>query len=318
MNFLFKFVEGPRQDWWEGQSWADQLGDLLEAADHPRYRRVRSAKDAGRIVLVESVLRKDWRYLKILQSQPELRQHPYRCFTTSCEDDPLGVLPGCYAGISKDRFDSARHRATCYLRPPTNHLKTQAAARWDRVEPVHVLSFRGSTSHRVRSRLFAKQDEWKHLGPIRRTTRLWNHTDEDVSTYFEEMLASKFVLCPRGFAPSSHRLFEVMQLGRVPVILSDSWAPPAGPVWSHFSLSIPEDSIDDIPAVLDAHLHRAEEMGKVARAEWEQWFSPERCMVVAASAIEDILLSRPPGYREDISRIFFEALSRSVKILSRA
>jgi len=109
-----------------------------------------------------------------------------------------------------------------------------------------------------------------------------------------------------------------MELGRVPVILSDSWVPPAGPLWSRFSLSIPEESIDDIPAFIEAHLHRAEEMGKLARTEWEQWFSPERCMVVAASAIEDILLSRPPGYCEDISRIFLNAVSRTVKIRSRA
>jgi hypothetical protein len=162
-------------------------------------------------------------------------------------------------------------------------------------------------------RLFEKEHEWKHLGPIQRMTRRWHHTGEELRAYLEEILASKFVLCPRGFAPSSHRLFEVMELGRVPVILSDSWVPPAGPIWPSFSLSIPENSIDDIPAVIEAHFHRAEEMGRLARAQWEQWFSPERCTIVAASAIEEILLSRPAGYREDISRIFFRTLSQAVK-----
>ena len=38
---------------------------------------------------------------------------------------------------------------------------------------------------------------------------------------------TRFVLCPRGQGVSSIRLFEVMKSGRVPVIISDAFVPPA-------------------------------------------------------------------------------------------
>jgi hypothetical protein len=34
--------------------------------------------------------------------------------------------------------------------------------------------------------------------------------------------------CPAGIGPATYRLFEAMELGRVPVILSDEWVPRKG------------------------------------------------------------------------------------------
>ena len=46
------------------------------------------------------------------------------------------------------------------------------------------------------------------------------------SEYFRIMHNSMFVLCPRGVAPSSYRIFEAMKAGRVPVIIAMSGFPP--------------------------------------------------------------------------------------------
>ena len=64
-------------------------------------------------------------------------------------------------------------------------------------------------------------------------------------------------------------------MGRVPVILSDEWLPPAGPDWEKFSLRLPERDAVRVPGLLEERADEALEMGRVARAEWEKNFSPD-------------------------------------------
>ena len=58
---------------------------------------------------------------------------------------------------------------------------------------------------------------------IVQTYRWWDYGDAaidvDRRVYLTEMRDSAFVLCPRGLAPGTHRVYEAMQLGRAPVIL---------------------------------------------------------------------------------------------------
>jgi len=94
--------------------------------------------------------------------------------------------------------------------------------------------------------------------------------------YVSILQKSKFILCPRGFSPSSWRCFETMKVGRVPVIVSDEWVPPPGLPWDKFSIRIPEAEVESIPALLESLEYRAEEMGKKARQEWFAHFSIEQ------------------------------------------
>ena len=48
--------------------------------------------------------------------------------------------------------------------------------------------------------------------------------------------------------------------------------PPEGPDWSEFSIRVAESDIDEIPHILSRREHEAEEMGRRARATWENWF----------------------------------------------
>ena len=95
--------------------------------------------------------------------------------------------------------------------------------------------------------------------------------------YADVCKASKFILCPRGMGASSVRLFDSMRMGRVPVILSDQWVPPEGPRWDKFSVRIPEADFEQIPALLERLESEALQMGMLARAEWEEWFSERVC-----------------------------------------
>ena len=95
------------------------------------------------------------------------------------------------------------------------------------------------------------------------------------SRYGEIISSSKFVLCPRGYACSTWRLFETMKAGRVPVIISDQWVAPEGPAWDNFSLRVMENQVSRIPEILEQYESQAELMGHCARAAWEEWFSKE-------------------------------------------
>ncbi|RYZ56581.1 MAG: hypothetical protein EOO14_12160, partial [Chitinophagaceae bacterium] len=93
--------------------------------------------------------------------------------------------------------------------------------------------------------------------------------------YSRVMQESYFVLCPRGVGPCTYRLFETMQLGRVPVIVSDGWPKVPNVDWERFSITVPESDILQIPAILRERKGEAAEMGKMARLQWEEHFSPK-------------------------------------------
>ena len=295
MNFHFKFMDGPRQSW-EGPEFAEQLGVMLDEADHPRFKRVHDPARADAILLLESNLFKQRNYLDVLDREPLLREFPEKCFTINYECDALGLLAGVYAGLPRQRFDIVRHRTSCYLHPPNPRTAAQALRR-DAVEPVHTVSFRGAMSHPVRCRLL-ELESLKDMGPLTHVNRWFNHTEEEKESYFNEILASKFVLCPRGISPGSHRLFEVMELGRVPVILADAWIPPKGPPWSRFSIRVAESRIEELPRVIAEREPEWRTMADGARRSWEEWFGPRTRMVTLAAAIEDLLLTRPSTHRE--------------------
>jgi hypothetical protein len=268
---------------------------MLAAAGHPRYVTVAKPAEADVIIMVESCEFKNWRYLTVLAADPDFRERPSDCFTLNYDFAASGILPGCYSGLPAERFDRRRHRATCYLHPLDERVECFFGKS---VECKYLVSFRGAASHPVRDGIFSQASAWRELGPITRMARWFDHTDEEKETFFQEITESRFVICPRGLAPSSYRLFEVMQLGRVPIIISDAWVPPDGPAWPAFSIRLAESKLDLIPSLIKERLPEAEEMGRRARREWEKWFSSQRRMVVAAAAIEDLILSRPENYDE--------------------
>lgn len=60
--------------------------------------------------------------------------------------------------------------------------------------------------------------------------------------YYRMIERSRFVLCPRGGGPSSHRFFETLACGRIPVLISDHLRLPLEGVlpWEEFCVRVPE------------------------------------------------------------------------------
>ena len=216
----------------------------------------------------------------------EARRHPLvnrfreKVFIYDTHNRPISFFPGLYTSMPRSQFDARRHRTAGYLSPINEQVAVVAAE--PTTEPDLLCSFIGAPSATVRRRLF-KDNPFRGRSDAIVVERLgWKLRDcseaERIAMYREyavTLARSAFSLCPRGFAAGSYRLFETMELGRVPVVLSDAYVPCVGPNWDSFVLFVPESNLADLPAILEKWQPQAAEMGRSARRAWEDWFAPD-------------------------------------------
>jgi hypothetical protein len=279
----------------ENSDFVSKMVSRVQASGIARYQQASAPAQADVIVFFEPNYHKDKKYPRLLLSNPLVREFPNKCFTVDYEDGPIGFLPGVYVGMPRSRMDHLRFRAGCYM-GQYNTLTTQMADQRHR-PPELLFSFRGSASSEVRKQLFNSNIAIND-GVIKQTFAWFDHSEDDKHAYVKEILNSKFVLCPRGLSTVSIRLFETMELGRVPVILSDDWVQPDGPSWPQFSLRLSESRMQELPDLLREYEPYAAEMGQLARLAWEEWFSPKMRGVRTLEYIEDIARQRPVQHNE--------------------
>jgi hypothetical protein len=220
-------------------------------------------------------------YFEAVRKHPFVKRFREKCFLFCSNDFVIPFLPGVYASIEK-RWSSARACSGFYLGVSENEFVMLTPSADDL---PYLYSFVGAVDN----------------APIRRDLQSLTHprsvfhdTSEDYQRalykkfsaqeereywqrYATTSKASKFILCPRGRGVSSVRLFDAMRMGRVPVILSDDWVEPVGPRWDQFSIRVSEGDFARIPELLEAREAQASHMGRLARAEWEEWFSERVC-----------------------------------------
>lgn len=194
------------------------------------------------------------------------RQYPSSMhFVFSEADWPYPILPGAYPSLSK-AFPWAQ--SWCYL-PRTD--VDQIARSSD--PPRLLFSFLGrAATHPVRSailRLDGAKSPCVDLADAPKRLPDFNYS----RSYRDLICDSKFVLCPRGFGASSIRIFEVMSLGRAPVIISDEWQAPPGIPWKEFAVFAAEKDVMKIPSMLRDLEPEARKMGEFAREAFETYFS---------------------------------------------
>jgi Exostosin family len=121
--------------------------------------------------------------------------------------------------------------------------------------------------------------------------------------YVETMLASKFILCPRGAGAASIRLFEAMELGCAPVVIADSWIPVDGVDWS-FCLFVKESQIFEMDAIIRAHEHEWQERGAAARRAFDAHFAQATFGPTLERQLQQLVSDRKEG-RERLVRAFY-------------
>jgi hypothetical protein len=254
---------------------------LKESAEQDPFGQHRLTEDpeqADIILFVENHTHEDT-YLLGVRHHPVYRKFRQKCFIYHDADHAVAVLRGIYPSIRKrdylpDRCRSGGYIARVAENESIHYDPNPRCRKW-------LYSFFGEANSPVRRALFAAAHP---EGLVCDTTgsQMWQmepgpERDAFTSKYAESILHSQFVLCPAGIGPSTYRLFEAMEMGRVPVILSDEWMPPKGPRWHEFSVRVPERSAGEISSVLSKLSDQHEAMGRQARLAWEQWFAKPVC-----------------------------------------
>lgn len=275
----------------------EELADALREGAAEGFRLAASPEEADLVVLIESNRLRTHRDLPAMRAEPLPRRFPHKCFTINHEFAPPGFLPGLYTSLPARRFDPSRHRTWCYFYQYNRPVLETALAGADAPRKL-LFSFRGAASHEVRRRILAEPFRAREPVSIRHVDRWFDHDAEEQDAYVREILESHFVLCPRGIAAGSHRLFEVMSLGRCPVILSDDWVPPAGIDWSRCSIRVSEADVPRLPEILEARVDEARGLGEAARRVWLEHFQPHRRVRRALEEIRAIQADWGPDHDE--------------------
>ena len=247
MNVFFTYLSTIPLNPWENVFLPMVHAHFARHPDGP-YRLVDHPGGAEIIVALESNSFRTHRDVDAMCREPLLRDFPEQVFTVNYEDFPPGFLPGLYAALPSGRFDPTRHHAWCYLF--TDDARAQLTRPVPEVADAALLfSFRGAESSRLRTRFFQLDLPAGCRGHITKINRWFDHDAQEKSDYFDEIANSKFVLCPYGQGITSRRLFEVMEMGRCPVIFGDDWVPPSEIDWAQCSIRLTDADAERLPEI---------------------------------------------------------------------
>jgi hypothetical protein len=204
------------------------------------------------------------------------------------EDWPTGRMNGFYCSLPQGLHDSRRHRSVSY---PI--VFNELVDDFPQGDATLDFGFIGGMNAAIRERLIAllKPTEREDNSIMRAQGGVWSEAcvrtaNQSKLDYAEFLRRTRFILCPRGYGAGSVRLFETLKAGRVPIIISDRYVPPAGPDWENCSITIKERDIGRIREVVKANLERWPAMAANARAAWEQNFATDKLLPYLGHNIE--------------------------------
>jgi hypothetical protein len=243
-----------------------------------KYSLTNNPEEAG-IILFGDIREENW--TKKLLENELINKYPHKCFSLSWNDSPFFLNHGIYVNNRKSFWSLGRVRTGAYtLRHFSSinpYIESHRISDQDYKGKKYLLTFIGRNSHRIRKKIFNiafnREDIFLEDSS---NFNLWSKGSDgkiERQKYFYNMLLrSKFSLCPRGNGTNSIRLFESMQMGIAPVIISDDWIFPTGPRWNEFSIVIKEKMIRDLEKIVLSHENNYEEMGRLARKAFEEYF----------------------------------------------
>jgi hypothetical protein len=230
---------------------------------------------------------------------PVYRAHAGKTIVHSGKDFPRPLVPGLYPSLPGQWARALGCQGAPYLNDPNPFIGTDVG--WDG-RTRHLASFFGSCAHKaLRWRLLKEAKDARWRGIV-----VQNTSDEFIATlrggdddghnalkrlFVKDLLEAKFALCPKGSGLSTFRLFEAMQAGRAPVVISDGWSQPPGPDWDSFLIRVPERQVHALPDILRRYEPEWKQRGEKAQAAWRAFYSPEKLGVTIARQAMDVVAS---------------------------
>jgi hypothetical protein len=145
-------------------------------------------------------------------------------------------------------------------------------------EKKYLASFVGSLTHPLRQLLLQKHS---NNSSFYFSCKQWTPevSKKNVDDFFDITSQSYFSFAPRGYGKTSYRLYEIMQLGVVPIYLSDQfWLPWKDEIdWKSICIFVNEKNIDNIDIILKKELYSKEYYKKVEIINkiYDQYFTLE-------------------------------------------
>jgi hypothetical protein len=243
---------------------------------------VENEDDADLVVLVDSCTFKTQKNIKEFESLLYFNENNTRLCTLNYEDAPPGFLPGLYSSLEAYKFDASMHLSWPHLIFPNE--KINAIDHNEDIQPDCLYTFSGACSSPVRRRMFdlypAGSDRYK----IQEVKKWYNHNESEKQSYIDDIRRSKFVLCPKGIASYSHRIYETLAMGRVPVIIADDWVPFSIEEKNYF-IKIPENDIDKITRILEANEGRYALLNENVQKVYNKYFNQANCYSIALNQL---------------------------------
>ena len=136
-------------------------------------------------------------------------------------------------------------------------------------------SFVGSNTHPLRAQM---AETLHNKDGFYMRMKGWQKTiNKDEETHFKEIMErSVFSLCPRGYGPTSFRLYEALQVGSIPVYVFDKcWLPYEHSLdWNSFAVLVPAHRIFEIEHTLKAiSPETIGEMSAKGMSLYQKWFT---------------------------------------------
>lgn len=265
------------------------LDTLRVSASHDNIKSHSVCEDpqlADAIVFVENTQFDDVMF-KTLTSHELVRKYPDKVFMYNEMDRPWDLLPGLYTCVPANTINPVRQQTFPYLSTPNQYISDVYQHTGER---GYLYSFIGAMSHKCRKRVMQLTGERVFLQNTS-DFNVWNTSEEELESrakkYAEVLSNSHYVLCPRGIGTSSIRLFETMEAGRSPVVISDQWVPPQETNWN-FAVRVEQKKIHTIPALLASLENEAIQRGEAARDAWLEHYAQARLFNTFADAIENL------------------------------
>lgn len=215
-----------------------------------------------------------------LRKNALVKRYPEKVFTIYEGDFPQRFLPGIYTSMPQSICNLGRFATGSYSYCFAKHGNTVDLLK-NKTRPGEIFfSFVGRGRASIRQQLFKLKfnrtdiviEDSSHFNYFTSQT---NQQLEQQMHYLDVSTKSRFMLCPRGQGTSSIRMFEAMQMGIAPVIISDKWIRPGGIDWDNFCVFVKEKDITRLPELLAPYDSRWREMGQLARAAWDKYYCAE-------------------------------------------